>query len=305
MDTSIPLYNIVNYFCDILEMPEGDPPERVQGRWDDVLRLSRDQGIYFYLVSWILKHWPQSVTGEMRDKFQKGLEWNRVRNIILTEEIVELAQMFREEGVTAMFLKGSAGLVRGLYPLECRYLSDIDVLVDDRDIDFCHEKMISAGYVINGLRNKNSHHYPPYINPDRVGGVELHMDPYQFSYLDRKGFSESYLTVVSSEYENEIVLVPSISDHVWIMMRTDLLARVCLPRLRDAIELSLIQDSGYEIDINTLLERSINENIPYMMKGLLYTTDKYLGVNCNPESNGKEVSIINRWENWSNKYRKK
>ena len=60
---------------------------------------------------------------------QYDQEWNKARNIKLSMEIVELAKMFREAGIPAMFLKVAAGLVRGLYPLAWRFISDIDVMV--------------------------------------------------------------------------------------------------------------------------------------------------------------------------------
>jgi len=304
MDTRFALHNIINYFCDILELPEGELPERAQDHLEDILRFAADQNIYHYLATWILEHWQDSVTVEMRDQLRVQLEWNKARNVLLSNEIVELARIFREAGIPLIFLKGSAGLMRGLYPLKCRYLSDIDVLVGESNIDIGHECMISAGYTMEGIRSKRAHHYAPYTHHGRIGEVELHMDPYQFNLLSRNNNSDFWDSSSCKEYHGEELLVPSMRDHIWIMMRSDLLARVCLPRLSDSIELSLIINKGYDVDFDSIYERAKVNNVPYIAKGLFYSTLKYTGIESAPGLNGKPDMLMYDWEKRSNSYRK-
>ena len=118
-----------------LTSPRLPLPDRAQGHWDDVFKLASDQRIYHYLAAWMLEYWNDALSPEMKHQLWMDLEWNKVRNIKLTQEIVELAKMFNEAGIPAMFLKGAAGLVRGVYPEGWRYISDIDVMVQLKQIE--------------------------------------------------------------------------------------------------------------------------------------------------------------------------
>ena len=63
-----------------------------------------------------------------------------------------------------MFIKGSAGFIRDLYPLELKYSSDIDVLVPEDFIEKSRNLLKSNGYKPEKDHKVpcNHHHIEPY-----------------------------------------------------------------------------------------------------------------------------------------------
>ena len=307
MNTEIALNNIVNYFCDILELPEGELPGRLDDHWDDVLKLANDQNVYFYLAAWMLEHWDSDLTDSMKERFVRDLEWNKVRNRILQDEILQLARIFRQADVKAMFLKGSAGIVRKLYPPQVRYLSDIDILIPDNDFRQVHQSLLENGYHTKKevhIQNIKRHHSEPYYNQNSLGTIELHIDPYQQNYYSREQLVQFWNNAEYIEYYVEKTLVPSIADHAWIQIRTDLLARVCIPRIKDAIELAVLLDYAEGSWLDEVIVKATEHNVPNVAYGALYAAQKYVNPEI-PTVIGKWNGSFRQWEKWSNSYRKK
>jgi hypothetical protein len=305
MNYDYALGQCTNYLLDILDVPPGPLPDRAQGHWDDVFKLALDQRIYHYLAAWMLEYWNEGLPEKLKEKLRYDLEWNKARNIKLSMEIVELANMFREAGIPAMFLKGAAGLVRGLYPLAWRFISDIDVMVKEDQIEIGHNLLLSRGYTSKHLNSIRSHHFGPYSVSKNIGEVELHIDPYQFNFFSRNETKEYWNNTCDVLYYNEYVTVPSLHDNIWILTRTDLLARVCIPRLKDSIELSLIFDKGFNVDYNSLCKRASSNNIPNVVGGLWYSFLRFINVMPNSNITLEHDSLIKKWEVWSCEYRKK
>ena len=306
MNTEIALNNIVNYFCDILELPERDLPSRLEGHWDDVLRLANDQNVYFYLAAWMLEHWDGYLTDSMKERFVSDLEWNKARNVVLEDEIVELAQVFRQAGVKVLFIKGAAGIVRKLYPQKLRFLSDIDIFVAEKDVHKAHNCLLEHGYHTKevNFQNVKRHHFVPYYNQNKLCGLELHIDPYHQNYLSRGQLVQFWDKAECTEFHGENIHFPSIADHAWILIRTELLSRICLPRLKDAIELSLILEKYDGSWLEEVINKATEQNVPNAVYGMLNSAHKYVNP-CNStvisECNGK----YSQWEEWSVAYRKK
>ena len=78
---------------------------------------------------------------------------------------------------------------------------------------------------------------------------------------------------------NKEVTFPSITDHVWILMRTDVVQRPFLPRLCDAIEIFLILKKNYSFDSDILNKRAKQEIVPAIVRGMSYACSRYMGIN--------------------------
>lgn len=260
MDTRIALHNIVNYFCDILEMPEGEPPERIQGRWGDVLRLAVEYRVYHYLAYWFLQHWQDSIPDILTSKLNKDLEANKARNAAIKLQIVDIARMFQDANIDVMFLKGAAGLIRGLYkPEQCRYMSDIDVLIHYEDIDKSRELITRHGYFTRYKRYnpKRTHHIEPYENNDNVAGVELHHFPVQYLAFNNKEKINIWDTSDSFIYGNQKLILPNVTYHLWILMRSDIFINQFFPLLPYIYEYYTL------IENNTVDDRHLDKILGY------------------------------------------
>ena len=107
------------------------------------------------------------------------------------------------------------------------------------------------------------------------------------------------------KFYDENTYVPSLNDFVWILMRTDLMNRVCIPRLKDTIELSLILNKGYEVNYSLIHKRAVYYNIPNIPRALFCSLERYTGINNGKCYNSKpDTIIIYKWESWSVRYRK-
>ena len=106
-------------------------PQRIHDNAGPLLDLARDNRVHYYLAKWLLTQYSDYLPAAFQAGLTKELVINKTRNVLLLDQILQLARLFRDESIPVMFMKGAAGLLYGIYDIECRYLSDIDMLVPD------------------------------------------------------------------------------------------------------------------------------------------------------------------------------
>ena len=298
MKENILLKPIVNYLLDILRIFPGDLPYRVRNSWHPLFQLAINQKIYHYLAAWSIEEWSEIIPADVRTELQRSLAANKARNALLSLQMVKIAQLFRSRNIPLMFIKGAAGLIRSIYPLEWRYLSDLDVLIPSYCVNKSRHLLQSAGYLPeqNHVVPPYHHHIEPYYHADHVGGVEVHIEPYDLSILDSPAMPHIWQDANILQFQKEEMIVPSLTDHVWIFIRTGVIDNVFLPRLKEAIEMTLILKDGYSIDYNILTKRAGNDNIHNIVKGMSYTCSQYMGIKPFIPI---DDPLLKRWENWS------
>ncbi len=288
---------------DILHVPPGDILERARNSWKSLFQLADAEGIYFYLAAWSLEQWGSNMPTKTRQWMENVLLENKSRNLLICLQIMHLAQVFKVAGIPILFLKGAAGLVRDLYPLESRYVSDIDALIPVEFVEKTREFLKSYGYLDKGERySPRRHHIEPYYNPTCVAEIEIHIAPYSHSYYGRPVMPNIWHDADILLLNNKEVTVPSIADHVWILMRTDLVQRVFIPRPRDVIEIFSILKKEYSIDFELLVKRAEHDNIPNIVKGMSYSCFRYMGIEPFVPIGD---SILHEWEGWTLKHKQK
>lgn len=123
-------------------------------------------------------HIPIPLPPEISDFFSalKELSLERNRQILAAAE--EIAQLLELRGIEAVFLKGVAYLLAGVYPDHSeRFISDIDILVPQAKLPAAVEALRSAGYLESDPRpiaSAGHHHTMLYRPDDSTYGVELH-----------------------------------------------------------------------------------------------------------------------------------
>lgn len=85
---------------------------------------------------------PSAALAQLRYRFQA----NAIRNVVLTEELIRLVQLFEAEGITALPFKGPV-LASSIYgSLSLRQFGDLDILVRSEHYLRSSELLISQGY---------------------------------------------------------------------------------------------------------------------------------------------------------------
>lgn len=191
----------------------------------------------------------------------------------------ELAGVFERVGIPLMFLKGNAGLARGIYPFGTRPLADVDVLVPPDAIGRAVLLLGDLGYSpVEGEDDPLCPHIPPYQHPDHAAVLELHVNPYDHARTSRPVMPDIWRDAHRVDFHGAGVLVPSVTDHAWILMRTDLVNRAFLPRFRDVVELALMTNAGLRFDADVLQRRADREHIPNIVGGMALGCMLYAGM---------------------------
>jgi hypothetical protein len=277
MNYKYTLEKCADYFLDLLDAKPGTLPGRAEGHWEDLFIFAEDHGIYHYLAAWIVEFWSANIPIELRENIKRDLEWNTARNTKLSEEIVELSRMFQAERIPVMFLKGAAGLARGIFPIGWRYISDIDILARETDNDKIDQVLRSNGY--GHLKSSyyfDHHHQAPYYHKDRISDVEIHFKPYHHCFKNSI-VDEMWNSSDTVIFNSEPVTLPSITDHVWILLRKELIRKILYPRFNELFEIDLILNSQYCINFEILLQRSDLESIPEILNKNSHCSSNFLG----------------------------
>jgi len=295
---------IVHYLLDILRIKPGNLPDRAKNSWNSLFLLADCYNIYHYLAAWSLEKWGEVLTNELKKQLRKSLIANLTRNTLLSKQIVKLNQLFKNAEIPIIFIKGAAGIVRSIYPLEQRYLCDLDVLVPTNFIEKSRQLFQSVGYMPDHsiIVPPHHHHIESYCHPNEVGSIEIHIEPYDESILDSPVMPNIWNDGEIIKFFDGDITVPSISDHAWILMRSSGSGRMFLPRLKEAVEMTLIIKKNYSINYGLLIQRAENDNMPNIVKGMSYSCSQYMGIT--PFVNIDEP-LLEHWENWSLKLQRK
>lgn len=303
MNQSIPLKPIVHYLLDILRVPPEDILVRVRYSWKSLFQLAIDEEVYYYLAAWSLEQWSNIMPAHLRMELKNILFDNKKRNLLLGLQIMHLAQVFKTAGIPILFLKGAAVLIRDLHPVDLRYLSDIDVLIPVQFVEKTRELLKSSGYLDKGERySPRRHHIEPYYHPEYVAEIEIHIAPYSQSFGGSPAIQQIWHDADKLLFNKIEVNVPSITDHVWILMRTDTINRVFIPRPRDVIEIFSILKKENCIDFDLLTKRAEFENIPNIAKGMSYACFRYMGIEPFVPT---DEPFLKDWEEWTLKHKQK
>ncbi len=292
---------IIHYVLDIISAPPGKLPSRANGLWDKLLDMAIPLRIYYPLSLWVLELWEDELPVTLCNSLHVKVSENIAKNAALSIHISKLSKLFRNAGMRCLFIKGAAVLARNIFPPGWRYLSDIDILFREDQVQDAFNLLKNEGYheatdaIIQG-----HHHLQPLINRNFVGYVELHTNPYQIGKINGADITTIWSNTERLELLGEKVEVPSVTDHVWILMRTDPINRPLLPRLSDVIELDLFCRIEQVINFDLIYQRAIEDNMPNIVSGMSYACSTYCGMKPFAPMNLKRLK---KWELWSFKLR--
>ena len=148
--------------------------------WEQIVWVSTGQFVFSALYlqlkrAGLLSELPSDLVEYMKE----FADLNRERNQKIIQQAIELTKLLNENGITPVFLKGTAHLLDGLYEdIAERQVGDIDILVDESEMVRVAEILIDCGYTPLGKYNprdfKATKHYPRLQNFNQVASVEVH-----------------------------------------------------------------------------------------------------------------------------------
>ena len=151
--------------------------------WEEVLKSA-----LWHHIAPLLYHNLKDIQGshfipqEIMDQLRKAYYGNLVRNMNIYAELKRILDVFRENGIKVIVLKGAA-LAETVYAnIGLRQMNDIDLLVREQGLDRAEELMAELGYIsyegyqFKYRHRRNYHHLAPFYNPENLIKIEVHHD---------------------------------------------------------------------------------------------------------------------------------
>ena len=146
---------------------------------EDIVRISTYHYVHTVLAS-AFDNAPElraSIPRDLEIYFAEMQIANLRRNEKFLQQLKEIGEKFADRGIEGIVLKGGAELVAPAHKNPgIRFLSDLDILVSNEDIDAASYALQELGGIKkqDGPDQSARHHLPQIFSPDWAGPVELH-----------------------------------------------------------------------------------------------------------------------------------
>lgn len=127
--------------------------------------------------------------------------WSSERTTeLLRNDLTRLIDVFRSSGIPYVLLKGTSLIVSGVYQTAGqRAFNDIDIAIHPKDMDSVHSQLLSSGFT-QELKLKEpvseywcSKHLPPYSHEKSNFKVELHIRPFEDTWMHKAPYDSEAL----------------------------------------------------------------------------------------------------------------
>ena len=157
----------------------------------------------------VLMHIPEDLNSYLEEITKQ----NRERNKTIIKEVHEISDLFRENKIDHVFLKGAALLVSGIYgDIAERMVGDIDILVHPDQLFKSQELLIQNGYAQaeESLTDKyfEQKHLPRLLPENNIAAIEIHRRLIQKSTDDLL----DPVKVLKNKSQNRDINIPAATD---------------------------------------------------------------------------------------------
>jgi hypothetical protein len=160
-----------------------------RGQLDKILRKSRLKNLFLELVE---------LRNKEKESFFNLKKDVLLRNQLIVSEILNLSENFNKFDIHFVFLKGAASIFQIERSKSVRYLSDIDVLIDIKDINKLHIMLKKIGIkhyfdISHDYMNSRKNHSLETIQLNSGINIDLHFrssSPLDFNFCP---FSKNFL----------------------------------------------------------------------------------------------------------------
>jgi hypothetical protein len=202
---------------DVLRHPQLD--------WDALLYEAGRHGLKPLLSRWLENITLPAVPVVVLTELQQARQTNLLRNLRMTGELWEILELFTSRSITAVPFKGPTLAVLANADLSWRQFSDLDLLLDRRDIARASELLRTRGYELSldwaatqDARFLEVTYALEFFHPDKSLLVELHWELFP-KYL---GFRFEF-----AELRQRLVSVQAGGKQMQTLAPEDLLLYLC------------------------------------------------------------------------------
>lgn len=214
---SLDRWIVYRQLCDLLALsPDGSLAERNDWRWEEIVALASRHLVTPSLVEPVARI--PSTPDDLKHYLSEIRAMNTRRNAIIADAIFALNNAFAHEGIRAIYLKGAAGLVSGLYddPGE-RVMGDVDIFVAPETMNDAARVLRESGYVFgppdeHGKDPADFHHLPMAIHPDTRVGVELHRAVVNPEHRALLPAAQVLVRATTVQWRGQTVAIPGATD---------------------------------------------------------------------------------------------
>ena len=230
--------------------------------WDYLLNLSKIHGVTSFIYLNLSGHFQNLIHKTVLYRFKDSYIDNTKKALFLSSVLLDILYKLDEIGIKAISLKGPV-LSQILYgDVTVRDFSDIDILVDKKDIIKTREFLISRDYVpqfdlINDQQDYyiNSHYY--YLNffrTDHKVIVDLHWATSDSNYSFSRGMEY---------YSRKLENIDFFNKQISVLRKEDLLLLLCIHgckhqwvELKWVCDIAELVESKDDMDFKYLIEES-------------------------------------------------
>lgn len=198
---------------DLSQYEESDP------FWVDFADVAMDHLVVPALADRVEKqglgeHFPALISRHL----DAMLRLNRSRNVQLREEALDIADALNEIGIVPVFLKGSAGLLTGLYDEPgIRIMSDLDVLLPLDLAGQCLHHLTGLGFQrVAMIRHPRNKCVDTFTRGSSIAPIDVHHQVLDYEYQKILSTREVMQDCVTHRWHHVEFAVPSITHQVVI-----------------------------------------------------------------------------------------
>ena len=114
--------------------------------WAIVVNEAVYHGVVPQLYWFLQESGSDGVPSDVYEWFHRAFQHNLKHNLVLTGELWRILGMFKDHGISAIPFKGPTLAMVAYGDLAWREFTDLDILVDERDLAKVGELLVSAGY---------------------------------------------------------------------------------------------------------------------------------------------------------------
>lgn len=187
--------------------------------WDYLFENARGQRIHLVLYLYIKKSgWEDIVPKRIMEKIKKNYKYNIEKNLRLIIELKRLLEIFRENNIKVIVLKGIIMLEKIIQMgIEYKPLNDIDLLIHQDDRYKVGNLLKSEGYFPLPPRERIFWE-EGYHHPDKGVAIDLHwgfFNVWEYQHITRIDMNKIWEEVMMIKFEGIEVLTLSLEDTLW------------------------------------------------------------------------------------------
>jgi putative nucleotidyltransferase-like protein len=195
--------------------------------WEYILRTARWHGILPLVHRHLRRAEPGLCPAAVLERLEKAFERTQRRNLFLALQLCAILKRFTAHGIPAIPYRGPVLAMAAYGHVAYREFSDLDILVNKRDVLRAKEVLLAEGFLPNVALSESqerslveSQHAYSMVRPDRSAMVELHWEisPRHVSLLLEPGRLWERLEPVTIAGTTVMtlaaqVLLPSLCEH--------------------------------------------------------------------------------------------